>query len=772
MMLLTALATIALVQTGVQAPAAATRDTSGEKNVSVTIGNRKIPRKNIPITPELMTSAFRDPAARNLIARARSARAVQDSLLQSYEATSTQRISVGAKLKAIGRERLFARIESARRIQWQRGVGAHVEVLGSRFIVPAVSASMHPERESALAPSSIPYYPGRESLWPMGDLTDVLSEGGLWVHPLGAGAEAYYRYTTGDSIAYILPGGSTIRLTEIRLTPREPRWDLVAGSFWFDEASGQLVRAIYRPAVQMDMQMSVGVEEKESSYGWLRPLVLTIQAVNVEFSLHQGRWWLPRRQSAEAEAQVLFARVPAVMEQSFEYSSVNALQPLAPILIDSFARRIEARLDSAERGMTPAERAERRQARRDELDRLQKEECAAGGGFTRRARLSDSVPVAVRIPCDSATLVNSPALPASIFTEADDPLTESDVKMLERALGMSSQAGWSPGRPTFHYGIDLIRYNRVEGLSVGGEVRERFGAGYTGRLIGRLGVADLHPRGELLLERSDAWRTIGVGAYERLAVANDWGTPLDFGASLNALLFGRDEGLYYSTTGVELAGRGLEGSMFSWRVFGEQHRAESVETHFSLPHAINGFRFRGNIVADRADLFGAAVRLQGSRGLDPERFRALGDLRIEGATGDFDFARAMLDLTISRALLGKVQGSLTGAGGTSRGDVPTQRLWYLGGVHTVRGQPLAAAAGDAFWMGRGELGFSAPVVRPSIFYDLGWAGDRRDWRAPGRPLSGAGVGMSLLDGLLRLDVAKGLRPNRGIRVDLTLEARF
>jgi hypothetical protein len=75
-------------------------------------------------------------------------------------------------------------------------------------------------------------------------------------------------------------------------------------------------------------------------------------------------------------------------------------------------------------------------------------------------------------------------------------------------------------------------------------------------------------------------------------------------------------------------------------------------------------------------------------------------------------------------------------------------------------------------MGRGELGYSLDVVRPSLFYDLGWAGDRRDWRSPGRPLSGAGVGLSVFDGLLRLDVAKGLRPNRGVRVDLTLEARF
>jgi hypothetical protein len=42
----------------------------------------------------------------------------------------------------------------------------------------------------------------------------------------------------------------------------------------------------------------------------------------------------------------------------------------------------------------------------------------------------------------------------------------------------------------------------------------------------------------------------------------------------------------------------------------------------------------------------------------------------------------------------------------------------------------------------------------------------------GRPLSGVGVGASLLDGMLRLDVARGLYPRKQWRVDLSLGARF
>jgi hypothetical protein len=64
------------------------------------------------------------------------------------------------------------------------------------------------------------------------------------------------------------------------------------------------------------------------------------------------------------------------------------------------------------------------------------------------------------------------------------------------------------------------------------------------------------------------------------------------------------------------------------------------------------------------------------------------------------------------------------------------------------------------------------AARPALFYDIGWAGRRADVADPGRPLSGAGAGLSLLDGLLRVDVARGIWPERRWRADLYLEVRF
>ena len=39
-------------------------------------------------------------------------------------------------------------------------------------------------------------------------------------------------------------------------------------------------------------------------------------------------------------------------------------------------------------------------------------------------------------------------------------------------------------------------------------------------------------------------------------------------------------------------------------------------------------------------------------------------------------------------------------------------------------------------------------------------------------MSGVGAGVSILDGMIRFDVARGLYPTKAYRLDLSLEARF
>ena len=101
-----------------------------------------------------------------------------------------------------------------------------------------------------------------------------------------------------------------------------------------------------------------------------------------------------------------------------------------------------------------------------------------------------------------------------------------------------------------------------------------------------------------------------------------------------------------------------------------------------------------------------------------------------------------------------------------------QRWWFLGGAHTVRGQPSATRAGDSYWLARAEIGSSFLLARPVIFTDFGWAGERSEFSSPGTPISGAGAGASFMDGLIRFDLAKGIRPSAGLKGYLYLEARF
>ena len=131
------------------------------------------------------------------------------------------------------------------------------------------------------------------------------------------------------------------------------------------------------------------------------------------------------------------------------------------------------------------------------------------------------------------------------------------------------------------------------------------------RAAGRIGVADLEPNVDLRITRGDAARGMSLGAYRRLAVVDDWGAPLGLGNSLNALLFGRDEGFYYRIAGLELAG--VNGPV-EWRLFGERQRNARLETHFSLPHV---FTVCGSATTSlrRAPPRRASVRIPFSLGL-------------------------------------------------------------------------------------------------------------------------------------------------------------
>jgi hypothetical protein len=763
----------------------------------------------IPLTPALRASAYRDPLAQDLIARAREARLRQDSTLMSYDATTKQRISAWLGVRKLGARRLAYRNEIASRVRWQRGVGAWVDVLGTRTAIPMAFPGAL-VLEDALDESPIPYYPGREGLLSLAGVQTVSGDDeSVFMHPLEAGAEAYYRYASGDSVRLALPDGRALRLREVRITARKPRWDLLVGSLWFDIASAHLVRAVFRPSAPFDILEFIEREDGDGDEGipgpvraMMSPATITIDAFTVEYGLHEQRWWLPRLQTVEARGQMGFVRAPFSMQQSFSYTSVSgkdsvSLPPIPLPPEDSAGARqgdtvVIASSDSASEdddavtmrvgparvvvSDTLGRKRSGKEGDRDDPD-FDILRCPQGDTLIRiQPRLRGQLRVAYRIPCDTVALAHSSELPPSIFDSGEEVFGTEQGRELAKALDLSLQPGWGPLPYTLHYGLDrgMLRYNRIEGLSAGIDVERQLGRGYSGEANVRLGLADLSPNGELQIRRSNGTVTYGLGVYRRLDVSNDWGEPLGFGASLDALLFARDDGFYYRSWGAELTRASQRGaaSQLSQRLFVERQTGASVNTQFSLANAINDTRFLENIAADKATIVGYEASLSGSYGDDPAGWRATTLLRAELGTGTFDYTRGSAEATVSHSLGAKLVGALTASAGASGGTLPLQRLWYLGGPYTVHGQGPATAVGDAYWFGRAELGWGTSKLRPIVFGDIGWAGDRHDWRSPGRPISGAGVGASVLDGLIRFDLSHGIHPDRGWRADMYLQGSF
>lgn len=716
----------------------------------------------IPVTPQLLATAFKDERARRLFLDARAARMRQDSTLQSYDATAYERLSVGLGFKRIGRDRLLMRTERASRVMWNRNVGVQVEVKGLRTAFPLMAGISDGESDADLgADGAIPYFPGKETLWIGSGMAKANVEDMEMIHPLANGAEAYYTYEAGDSISFRMPGGRTIQLRELKVRAREPKWNLAVGSLWFDVSTAQLVRAVYRMAATMDIWAVARDEAKldgeddpdDEVPRWVKPMIMPMRAqvtaLTIEYGLYEGTFWLPRAQGVEGDAQVSFMRVPFKMEQTFKYASVNG----AGVVVNAFAAADTAQ-DSAS--------VMRRRAER-------KNECASTGNRTRTmSRSEGALSVRMVVPCDTVMLARSPELPKSIYDDNQEIFGSAEREaLIAEALGMTAQPGFIPQPPQIGYGLYLTRYNRVEGLSSAIEATQSLGGGYVARGLFRIGTADLSPNFELALARTDMRRTYSLGAYKRLNAANDWGSPFRIGNSLSALLFGRDEGFYYRSTGVELTGT-RDSTSATWRLFAEHQWDAPVNTQFSL----NGKDFGPNIVATKGNIAGAGVVKHVSRGLDPRGLRVFGDISAEAAAGSFDYARGFFDLTFSHGLTNRMDGALTLGAGTSGGAVPPQRLWYLGGTQTIRGQRAGAASGNSFWMSRVEFGSSMVGFRPIVFGDIGWAGPRDGWKNPGRPLSGAGAGLSIMDGLVRFDVARGIYPETKIRTSFYVEARF
>jgi hypothetical protein len=263
--------------------------------------------------------------------------------------------------------------------------------------------------------------------------------------------------------------------------------------------------------------------------------------------------------------------------------------------------------------------------------------------------------------------------------------------------------------------------------------------------------------------------------YSRLEDANRWETTLGFWNSFEALLFGEDDGNYYLASGVG-ASVGGENRPLNWNMGGffERHEEAPTHTDFSVFGSDeDDTAGRPNIVADEGDVYGLRGRAQLQWGDDAQKrvvvLRGTGEI----AWGDFQYRDLELQLDLVSRLVGPFAGAMRVAGGRVQGDgqIPTQRLFYLGGRKTVRGFEGNSARGESYFLLKGEIGTRVPALRFVVFSDAGWTGDTGQVFEH-EPLVSVGVGVSFLDGVLRADFAWPVRSHGTRRLHLYSSGLF
>ncbi|HLL46900.1 MAG TPA: hypothetical protein VK399_09315, partial [Longimicrobiaceae bacterium] len=429
------------------------------------------------------SDAYLDAGARETVRLARERRTGVESGIRRYQTTSRSRISVG--LRALRRDRLLFRCESAVRVDWRRGEPAIREVLGGREVVPLVGRTPEPEEECG---SSV-FDPAGDRL-ALGLGGFVGGDEAFARHPLAPGSEADYRFRSGDTVTVRIPGLAPLRLVELRVIPRRSESSLVSGSLWLESDSHAVVRAVLRLARPFDLETDAGRldddDDLEDVPGVLKPIRADIRFVTVEYGLWHGRWWLPRLVAMEGEAQVgKLARMPIRMEQTYSEFEVEGDAPgAAPAAVAAGPPAPAARTcgEASARGRTL--RDSLRAARRDFVVGV---ECSCSAG-----RCLESVTL---MPRDTQRVVASEHLPASIFEEGETVVSRAEMEELVALAKLAPPAPWQLARPRLSWAgssPDLLRYNRVEGLSVGARAEWELGRATADATL-RMGLASRIP---------------------------------------------------------------------------------------------------------------------------------------------------------------------------------------------------------------------------------------------------------------------------------------
>ncbi len=709
-------------------------------------------------------SPYADSATAVLIARARERHRSQDAAVHDYQAMLVTRLDATVGRGGFARFAPIAVEEQISQLSWQAPNDVKVVTLGRRYRTVFRGARIDARLTH---PWFVPRFLG-DSIRLLGE-QDFPSRAAI--HPLSAGADAYYRYAINDSITLALPG-RTVRAIGVRVTPIRADAALVAGEIWLDAATAETVRLSFVFIGRFLWADSIGPTGGDTARARrddeLVQRVLRVSA-DLEYGLYDQRYWLPYRQAVTLEVQLPWFKnlvVPVNFITTFSQVRVNQNRPIAFTALSA---------DTASVGGGRHRRSVQQGCGKAAATERPAEEAGAGeplGGICVTAGRWTGGRYEVDLPPDSVLLG---------FTGWTDSLrfglTPLDAERLAdlRAdvLNTLEQLPDSlTGRPrlqvAFDRVTDIFRYNRAEGASLGAGYEWRLGVPFVYALAkARYAFADARLQGSLTLRRDGLLSRLELSAFREMRDADPLAPGLTFFNSMEALWLARDEGDYVFVQGVE----------------GRYARPLGAVADMNLELRV------GDESAPRALAYGGFNAVLGGAG----RFAPNGPVRpgryvvglasisggggwsswqagLEGTGGARDHIRGWVSAT-ARATL-PLGTDLTGAAwvGGGGGDSVPQRDFRLGGLKTLRGYPAGAFRGASAWAASADLGLARGTLSPVLFADLG--GVAADGlRFGGEPIASVGAGLSVLSGLVRFDIARPIAPTARWRASLVVRGR-
>jgi len=722
------------------------------------------------LAPQLQqgeTATFSDGATAELYARARVRHVRQDSLVRDYQAIVRTRMDVTAGRSRFGRQTALVAHETVARLTWRSPNDLRVRVLGARSAAPVLRmmGGLNPELDEEVDDDVREEF--RQEVWfdrpwfiprSLGDsirLMGVPDRAAL--HPLAAGATDHYRFAITDSVSLSVPGRE-VRAVKMRVEPKELGASLVAGDMWIDRDTGDVVRLMIvfvgtylweEPDGTLPEDSAAALRENE----WANRL-LSVEA-DIEYALVRRRYWLPHRQLLAITAEIPWfvnAAIPARAVSTFSDYHVNASPDLSFVLAleeDTTRRRSRTRV-----GAKVGDRYSEDESTAEERYR----NGYYRAGLWSEGRWEVDVP-----PADSLTSYHWDA-EFKVVLDADEQkrISESVAELASISEDLPRQ--WI-GRRQFQMAwerfSDIVRFNRVQGVSLGAGLQFRPGWAFTTILLtGRFGLGDAKPTASAVLRRDGPGGRWDLLAYWDVREVEPWTGGLGVGNSINAFFTGHDDAEYYRSLGGGMSYQWNTGFLrdFEFGAFVESHESTPTEVSAPIPNLFGDGTFPTNRpVAE--DVF-----LRGTL----SRFTRIGFAELRGAAevlGNPDTAvvRFWGSATIPFRVIRRT-GTLTLRAGAMAGDSLAQMDFRVGGPQTVRGYLYGTRVARQFWSAQLDFALRRSAIwAPVVYADIGdtFSAD---------PLIGGGVGLSLLNGMIRFSLSKGFHPANDVRFDLVFRA--